>query len=202
MSVWLVVGLGNPGPTYASTRHNVGFMTCDELGKRAGASFSTPRGMRAEALETRVTASGIGGVGGDADRVVLLKPLTFMNDSGNSVGPLTRYFKVPLGNLLVMHDDLDLPLGSVRLRPQGGSSGQRGMASIINRLGTQEFPRMRLGIGRPPGQMDPVDYVLQPFQAQEVELKKMVLDQAADAAETFIRAGIEAAMNKYNGEVG
>lgn len=188
---YLIVGLGNPGLEYKHTRHNFGFMTIEHLAGRLNVTLKCMK-FKAMIAETRL----------DGKLVVLAKPLTFMNDSGNSVGPLTRYFKVPLGNLLVMHDDLDLPLGSVRLRPQGGSSGQRGMASIINRLGTQEFPRMRLGIGRPPGQMDPVDYVLQPFQAQEVELKKMVLDQAADAAETFIRAGIEAAMNKYNGEVG
>ena len=188
---YLIVGLGNPGLEYKLTRHNFGFMTIEHLAGRLNVTLKRMK-FKAMIAETRL----------DGKLVVLAKPLTFMNDSGNSVGPLTRYFKVPLGNLLVMHDDLDLPLGSVRLRPQGGSSGQRGMASIINRLGTQEFPRMRLGIGRPPGQMDPVDYVLQPFQAQEVELKKMVLDQAADAAETFIRAGIEAAMNKYNGEVG
>ena len=188
---YLIVGLGNPGLEYKHTRHNFGFMTIEHLAGRLNVTLKRMK-FKAMIAETRL----------DGKLVVLAKPLTFMNDSGNSVGPLTRYFKVPLGNLLVMHDDLDLPLGSVRLRPQGGSSGQLGMASIINRLGTQEFPRMRLGIGRPPGQMDPVDYVLQPFQAQEVELKKMVLDQAADAAETFIRAGIEAAMNKYNGEVG
>lgn len=188
---YLIVGLGNPGLEYKHTRHNFGFMTIEHLAGRLNVTLKRMK-FKAMIAETRL----------DGKLVVLAKPLTFMNDSGNSVGPLTRYFKVLLGNLLVMHDDLDLPLGSVRLRPQGGSSGQRGMASIINRLGTQEFPRMRLGIGRPPGQMDPVDYVLQPFQAQEVELKKMVLDQAADAAETFIRAGIEAAMNKYNGEVG
>lgn len=188
---YLIVGLGNPGLEYKHTRHNFGFMTIEHLAGRLNVTLKRMK-FKAMIAETRL----------DGKLVVLAKPLTFMNDSGNSVGPLTRYFKVPLGNLLVMHDDLDLPLGSVRLRPQGGSSGQRGMASIINRLGTQEFPRMRLGIGRPPGQMDPVDYVLQPFQAQEVELKKMVLDQAADAAETFIRAGIEAAMNQYNGEVG
>ena len=188
---YLIVGLGHPGLEYKHTRHNFGFMTIEHLAGRLNVTLKRMK-FKAMIAETRL----------DGKLVVLAKPLTFMNDSGNSVGPLTRYFKVPLGNLLVMHDDLDLPLGSVRLRPQGGSSGQRGMASIINRLGTQEFPRMRLGIGRPPGQMDPVDYVLQPFQAQEVELKKMVLDQAADAAETFIRAGIEAAMNKYNGEVG
>jgi len=188
---YLIVGLGNPGLEYKHTRHNFGFMTIEHLAGRLNVTLKRMK-FKAMIAETRL----------DGKLVVLAKPLTFMNDSGNSVGPLTRYFKVPLGNLLVMHDDLDLPLGSVRLRPQGGSSGQRGMASIINRLGTQEFPRMRLGIGRPPGQMDPVDYVLQPFLPQEVELKKMVLDQAADAAETFIRAGIEAAMNKYNGEVG
>jgi len=128
--------------------------------------------------------------------------MTFMNDSGRAVGPLLRFFKVPPDHLLIVHDDLDLPLGSLRLRPTGSSGGQRGVASIIATLGTQDFPRLRLGISRPPGQMDPVAYVLQNFTPAEAELKEMVLNQAADAALTFIREGMQAAMNQYNGEVG
>ena len=128
--------------------------------------------------------------------------MTFMNESGRAVAPLLRFFKLPLSNLLVIHDDLDLPLGMLRLRPTGGTSGQRGMASIITQLGTQDFPRMRLGIGRTPGQMDPVDYVLKDFLPSENELLKIVLQTAVEASQTFINEGLTKTMNKYNGEVG
>ena len=125
-----------------------------------------------------------------------------MNDSGSAVSSLLHYFKVPLERLLVIHDDLDLPLGVLRLRPGGGSAGQRGMQSITEKLGSNAFPRLRFGIGRPPGRMDPADYVLEKFSASEQELLKMTLDQATAAVQTFIRDGLEKAMNQYNGEVG
>ena len=135
------------------------------------------------------------------NKVVLAKPLTFMNESGRSVAPLMRYFKVPTENMLVIHDDLDLPLGTLRIRPSGSSGGQRGIESITKLLGTQEFPRMRLGISRPPGQMEPKDYVLKNFLPNEEELKKIVLRQAIEAIECFIEDGLTSAMNRYNGEV-
>ena len=135
-------------------------------------------------------------------KVVLAKPLTFMNESGRAVAPLLRYFKVPWHNLLVIHDALDLPLGTLRLRPSGHTGGQRGMESISSQLGTNEFPRLRLGISRPPGQMDPKDYVLKNFLPNEEELKKIVIQQAVDAVACFINEGLTAAMNRYNGEVG
>ena len=187
----MIVGLGNPGPAYRHTRHNFGFLAIDEL---------------ADALNLQVKRLKFRAMIGEGrfgeNKVVLIKPMTFMNESGRAVAPLLRFFKLPLSNLLIIHDDLDLPLGTLRLRPTGGTSGQRGMASIITQLGTQDFPRMRLGIGRPPGQMDPVDYVLKDFLPSENELLKIVLKTAVEASQTFITEGLTKTMNKYNGEVG
>jgi PTH1 family peptidyl-tRNA hydrolase len=186
----MIVGLGNPGPAYRHTRHNFGFLAVDELAKELNIQVK------------RLKFKAMIGEGRFNDnKVVLVKPMTFMNESGRAVAPLLRYFKLPLSNLLVIHDDLDLPLGTLRLRPSGGTSGQRGMASIINHLGTQEFPRMRLGIGRPPGQMDPVDYVLKNFLPSENELLATVLRTAVEASQNFINEGLTQTMNKYNGEV-
>lgn len=188
---FLIVGLGNPGDQYRHTRHNFGFMVIDRLAEKLAVSLKKVK-FKALLAESKL----------DGQALILAKPMTFMNDSGRAVGPLLRFFKVPPDHLLIVHDDLDLPLGSLRLRPTGSSGGQRGVASIIATLGTQDFPRLRLGISRPPGQMDPVAYVLQNFTPAEAELKEMVLNQAADAALTFIREGMQAAMNQYNGEVG
>lgn len=186
----MIVGLGNPGPAYRHTRHNFGFLAVDELADELNIQVK------------RLKFKAMIGEGRFNDnKVVLVKPMTFMNESGRAVAPLLRYFKLPLSNLLVIHDDLDLPLGTLRLRPSGGTSGQRGMASIINHLGTQEFPRMRLGIGRPPGQMDPVDYVLKNFLPSENELLAIVLRTAVEASQNFISEGLTQTMNKYNGEV-
>jgi PTH1 family peptidyl-tRNA hydrolase len=187
----LIVGLGNPGDQYRHTRHNFGFMVIDRLAEKLAVSLKKVK-FKALLAETKL----------DGQALILAKPMTFMNDSGRAVRPLLRFFKVPPDHLLIVHDDLDLPLGSLRLRPTGSSGGQRGVASIIATLGTQDFPRLRLGISRPPGQMDPVAYVLQNFTPAEAELKEMVLNQAADAALAFIREGMQAAMNQYNGEVG
>ena len=134
--------------------------------------------------------------------IIIAKPLTFMNKSGEAVAPLVRYFKVPLERLLVIHDDMDLPLGTLRMRPSGGSAGHNGMLSIFDKLGTNAIPRLRVGIGRPPGRMDPADYVLQDFPKGDEELLKMVIAQACEAALAFITTGLEKAMNTYNGEVG
>ncbi len=186
----MIVGLGNPGLAYRRTRHNFGFLAIDKLANELNIPVK------------RLKFKAMIGEGRFGDsKVVLVKPLTFMNESGRAVAPLLRFFKLPLTNLLVIHDDLDLPLGTLRLRPSGGTSGQRGMASIITQLGTQEFPRMRLGIGRPPGQMDPVDYVLKDFLPSENELKKIVLQTAVEASQTFINEGLTTTMNKFNGEV-
>jgi peptidyl-tRNA hydrolase, PTH1 family len=185
---YLIVGLGNPGPEYRHTRHNVGFMLADRLAERLGIKFSR---LESKALVTKGDHMG--------RRIVLAKPHTFMNLSGQAVGALARYYKVPPANLLVAYDDVDLPLGTIRIRPGGGSAGQKGMASIIERLGTQVIPRMRLGISRPPGRMEAADYVLQRFSPAEQELLSPTLDRAADAALLFVVQGLETAMNQYNG---
>lgn len=187
---FLVVGLGNPGREYQGTRHNIGFSVIDRLCKAMGISLSR---MQSKALVGFGTLEGC--------RVVVAKPQTYMNLSGQSVGGLVRFYKAPLEQLLVAHDDIDLPLGTLRLRPEGGSAGQKGMASIIQHLGTQEFARLRMGIGRPPGQKDAANYVLECFSPGEKELLDLFLDRAEAAVRTFLREGIMAAMNQHNGSV-
>lgn len=186
---YLLVGLGNPGNEYRETRHNVGFMLMDKLAARLGAAFSR---VEAQALVTKSEYQG--------RRLILAKPQTFMNLSGKAVGTLLRYYKVPLDHLLVAYDDVDLPLGTLRLRAEGGSAGQRGMKSIIETAGTQAFPRLRIGIDRPPGRMDAADYVLQTFSRQQVELLPGVLERAADAVLKFVVEGIQPAMNQFNAQ--
>jgi len=185
---FLIVGLGNPGREYRQNRHNTGFMAIDRLAERLGVSFSR---LESRALVTKGEYQG--------SRIVLAKPQTYMNLSGQAVGPLLRFYKVPLDNLLVIYDDVDLPLGTLRIRPGGGAGGQKGMSSIIERLGTQDFPRLRVGIGRPPGRMDASAYVLQDFSKTELEILNNTLDRAAEAALVFVAEGIQAAMNSFNG---
>ena len=187
----LIVGLGNPGLAYRHNRHNVGFMVADALADKL------------EIPLKRVKFKAQIGNGKLEDiPIIIAKPLTFMNKSGEAVAPLVRYFKVPLERLLVIHDDMDLPLGTLRMRPSGGSAGHNGMLSIFDKLGTNDIPRLRVGIGRPPGRMDPADYVLQDFPKSDEELLKMVIAHACEAALAFITNGLEKAMNTYNGEVG
>jgi PTH1 family peptidyl-tRNA hydrolase len=187
---YLIVGLGNPGRQYHENRHNTGFMVIDRLADRLGVSFTR---LESKALLTKADHQG--------QRLVLAKPQTFMNLSGQPVGALRRFYKIPMKRLLVVYDDVDLPFGTIRLRPDGGSGGQKGMASIIQRLGTQEFPRLRMGIGRPPGRMDAAAYVLQDFTRQEKEMLNVPLERAVDAVLTFVEYGLDAAMNQYNGAV-
>lgn len=190
-STFLIVGLGNPGREYWENRHNIGFMLVDRLCVRLNVSLN------------RLQAQALVGSTSDGDRkIIFAKPQTYMNLSGQSVQGLMRFYKLPLSNLLVAHDDLDLPLGTIRMRPGGGSAGQKGIASIIERLGTQDFPRLRLGIGRPPGRMDPADYVLQDFSPSDLPLLSETLERAADAALTWISQGLETAMNQFNGAIG
>ena len=185
---YLVVGLGNPGREYRETRHNIGFMIIDQLCKEMGVSMS------------RVQSKALVAIGKlEGQKIVLAKPQTYMNLSGQSVGGLVRFYKTPREQIIVAHDDLDLPLGTIRLRPGGGSAGQKGMESIIQQLGTQNFSRLRLGIGRPPGQMEPAAYVLQTFNRAEQELVELVLARAVAAVRTFVREGLDAAMNQHNG---
>ncbi|HIW30567.1 MAG TPA: aminoacyl-tRNA hydrolase [Candidatus Luteococcus avicola] len=198
MSTWLVVGLGNPGPTYSTTRHNVGFMVVDELARRARVSWSAPRGMRADVAETRMGSAGIGTAGVEADRIVLVKPRTFMNESGQSVGKLAAFHKVPAGQVIAVHDELDLDLGQLRLKLGGGDNGHNGLKSLRKHLGSGDFLRVRYGIGRPPGRQEPADYVLAPIPASLRSDFELETGRAADALEALVSSGLEAAQNRYN----
>ena len=187
---FILVGLGNPGREYRGNRHNVGFMTIDRLSE----AFTIKIG--------KVQAKALVGSGQwEGRKIILVKPQTYMNLSGDAIGSLLRYYKVPLAQLLVAHDDLDLPVGVIRLRPGGGSAGQKGVASTINKVGTQNFPRLRIGIGRPPGQMSAADYVLQDFSKADQEIINPTIDRAVEAVKVFIRDGLEAAMNQFNASV-
>lgn len=189
-NTFLIVGLGNPGREYKDNRHNVGFMLVDRLTVRLVARMSR---VQSHALVASVNYEG--------NKLILAKPQTYMNLSGQSIQGLARFYKMPLENVVVAHDDLDLPFGTIRIRPGGGPGGQKGVASTIERLGTKDFRRLRIGIGRPPGRMDPAAYVLQDFPKADQLLLSEILDRAADAALEFVLHGLNAAMNKYNGEV-
>ncbi len=184
---FLIVGLGNPGPDYRHNRHNVGFMAIDALARALDIPIQ------------RVELRALVGKGLlDGQRVILAKPQTFMNKSGQAVASLARFYKIPVDQILVVHDDLDLPFGNLRLRPEGGTGGHKGMDSIMNRLGTREFPRLRVGIGRPPGRMDPADFVLHDFDPPQQELLPQVLDRAVQAMRAFVLEGVEPAMTMFN----
>jgi PTH1 family peptidyl-tRNA hydrolase len=186
---YLIIGLGNPSRQHRGNRHNIGFMAVDRL--------ATAHGIQSN----RAQNQAIVGDGRIANKsVILAKPQTYMNLSGDSVGPLAKYYKVPIDNILVIYDELDLPFGTIRLRESGGSGGHNGMKSIINHLG-DGFPRMRLGIGRPPGKMPAHAYVLQDFSMDDLPLLYEVLDAAVRACETFVAEGIQLAMSKHNGTV-
>jgi peptidyl-tRNA hydrolase, PTH1 family len=188
----MIVGLGNPGPEYAQSRHNVGFQVVDLLAERHDLEFDRFQ-KRARLAIGRVRTPA-----GSEQRVLVAKPMTYMNASGEAVAPLAAFYKIAPADVLVVFDDLDLPVGRIRLRPGGGSGGQKGMQSIIKHLGSETFPRLRVGIGRPPGQMDPAAYVLRPFSTeQEVEMT-FVRMTAADAIEAWLAFGIESAMNQFN----
>jgi len=187
---YLIAGLGNPGREYRETRHNVGYMLLDRLTVKLNARFTR--------LQSRALVAS---VNYQERKIILAKPQTFMNLSGQSVQGLIHFYKLPLENLLIAHDDLDLPVGTIRIRPDGGSAGQKGMTSILERLGTDEFARIRLGIGRPPGQMQAPDYVLQDFSNADLTVISETLNRAAEAALTWVTDGLEAAMNRFNGIV-
>jgi PTH1 family peptidyl-tRNA hydrolase len=184
---FLVVGLGNPGPGYAGNRHNVGAMVLDELAARAGIRLSPGKGARSRAL------SGEGRLAGR--RVVLARPLTYMNESGGPVRGLLDYHRLPAEDLVVVHDELDIPFSAVRLKRGGGEGGHNGLRSITRSAGTKDYLRVRVGIGRPPGRQDPADYVLKDFSAVERKELDLLIAEAADAAETLLLDGLEAAQN-------
>jgi PTH1 family peptidyl-tRNA hydrolase len=189
-SSYLLIGLGNPGREYQTNRHNFGFMLIDRLAVRLNA-----RGMKVQSKAIVTTTTY------EDRRLILAKPQTYMNLSGQSIQGLANFYKLPLENIVVAHDDLDLPFGTIRMRPGGGPGGQKGVASAIERLGTKDFARLRLGIGRPPGRMDPAAYVLQDFSRDEVKILSELLDRAADATLEFVLNGLDKAMNKYNGSI-
>ena len=187
---YLIIGLGNPGREYKDTRHNIGFMLIDSLAEKLNA-----RGMKVQSKAIVISALY------EERKIILAKPQTYMNLSGQSVQGLLHFYKIPFENLLVAHDDLDIPFGTIRIRPTGGPGGQRGMADTIEQLGTKDFPRLRLGIGRPPGRMQAKDYVLQNFSKDDSKFLPEILSRAADAALEFVMNGLNMAMNKYNGSV-
>ena len=186
---YLLIGLGNPGREYANTRHNFGFMAIDRLAVRLNA-----RGMKVQSKAIVMDSKY------EDHKLILAKPQTYMNLSGQSVQGLAHFYKIPNENLMILSDDLDLPFGTIRIRASGGPGGQRGLSSILEKLGTKDIPRMRLGIGRPPGRMDPADYVLQNFSRDDLKSLSELLDRAADAALEFVTNGLTASMNKFNGD--
>ncbi|MBO2460076.1 aminoacyl-tRNA hydrolase [Actinomadura violacea] len=185
--VWLVVGLGNPGPSYAGNRHNAGFMVLDVLAGRAGGRFKAHKA-RADVLEGRLAGT----------RVVLAKPRTYMNESGGPVKALRDFYKVPVERLVVVHDELDVPFGALRLKRGGGDNGHNGLRSVTRSLSDKEYLRVRFGVGRPPGRMDAAAFVLKDFSAAERKELELEVDRAADAAEALLSEGLEAAQNVFH----
>ncbi|NNG18290.1 aminoacyl-tRNA hydrolase [Naumannella sp. ID2617S] len=196
---WLVVGLGNPGPTYQLHRHNIGYLVLDELARRAGAGFSTPRGMRAEVCETRIGPLGTGAIGPDAQKVILARSRTYMNELGGPVSGLVKYHRIPVEQVIAVHDELDLDQGVLRLKKGGGDNGHNGLKSMRASLGSGDFHRVRFGIGRPPGRQAPADFVLSDFPASVRPELEVDIVRAADAIEALVTDGLAAAQNRFNG---
>ena len=186
--IYLIVGLGNPGKQYENTRHNVGWRVLDRLAAKHGITFGKTE---------HKALTGSGTINGK--KVLLAKPLTYMNLSGDAVQPLAHFYKIPATQLLVIADDLDLPLGTLRIRKMGSSGGQNGLKHILQKMGNQVINRVRFGIGRPPGKMHAADYVLAPFRGDDQILAIEVADRAVAAVETWLTEGVEIAMNRYNG---
>lgn len=183
----LIVGLGNPGKEYASNRHNIGFMAVESFAKQHKIMNLKVQG---KAIVYSGTLHG--------GKVIVAKPQTFMNLSGQSVQSLVNFYKIPLDRIIIVHDDLDLPFGVLRIRPDGGAGGQNGIRSIIEKLGTNEFPRLRVGIDRPPGRMDAAAYVLQDFNKDQTAELPALLEKTVDGLNTWLENGIMDAMNKFN----
>lgn len=184
---WVVVGLGNPGEKYAKTRHNAGAMVLDELLRRNGAT-----------LKRHKSGCAIAEIGVGDQRMVLARPMSYMNESGRPARELIRWYKVPLDQVIVVHDELDIPLGEVRIKVGGGTAGHNGVKSVASHLGSKEFIRVRVGVGRPRGRQDPVDYVLSDFSSSERKELDFIIQEAADAVERIVEVGAERAMNEIN----
>jgi peptidyl-tRNA hydrolase, PTH1 family len=193
MSSWLVVGLGNPGPAFASQRHNVGYRVADELARRMGMRFSAKRGMRAEVAEGRIGPPGV-----DVSQVVLAKSRTFMNETGGAVSRLLSYYKLQPAQMIVVHDELDIDPGQLRVKFDGGDNGQNGLRSLRQSLGTGDFFRVRIGVGRPPGRQDPADFLLSNFPASAREEVAVEIGRAADAVESLVLVGLDRTQNAFN----
>ncbi|RKR88630.1 peptidyl-tRNA hydrolase [Micromonospora pisi] len=188
---WLLVGLGNPGREYAGNRHNVGFMVVDLLAARVGGKFGRHKRTVADVAEGRL---GFGG-----PKLVLVKPLTYMNLSGGPAAALAQFYKVPPAQVIAVHDELDIPYGQLRVKCGGGEGGHNGLRSMSKSLATKEYVRVRFGVGRPPGRQDPADYVLSDFSAAERKELEFQVDRAADAVESVILRGLEWTQNAYHG---
>ena len=202
MTPWLIVGLGNPGPSYFGHRHNVGAMVVDALAVRSGSSLRIHKA-RAAAAEVRLPAPQGGSVGATAagtpgPRAVIATPLTYMNESGGPVAGLLSFYKIPVENLIVIHDDLDIPFADVRLKRGGGEGGHNGLRSITKSAGTRDYLRIRVGIGRPPGRTDAADYVLHDFAGTERSEVPLLISDAADAVERLVAEGLVAAQQQWH----
>ncbi|GEL94980.1 aminoacyl-tRNA hydrolase [Cellulomonas composti] len=198
---WLVVGLGNPGPQYAGNRHNVGQMVLDELARRTGVTFGARGGgLLSKRPQAAVAEARLGVLPGGAPgpRVVLAKPTTYMNVSGGPVAALARYYDVPAERVVMVHDELDIPFADVRLKKGGGEGGHNGLRDTTKALGTKDYVRVRVGVGRPPGRMDAADFVLRNFTAAEAKDVPWLVDAAADAVELVVAQGLEAAQLRYH----
>jgi PTH1 family peptidyl-tRNA hydrolase len=193
---WLVVGLGNPGPGYAGNRHNVGAMVVHELARRHDQAAPTFRAHRARAVVDEVRLGSVRGRPGP--RTLLAVPTTYMNESGGPVAGLLRYFGVPIDRLVVVHDELDLPASVVRVKRGGGEGGHNGLRSVSTSLGTKDYQRVRVGIGRPPGRMDPADFVLRDFGATERRDLPLTVDTAADAVESLVDVGLLETQQRFH----
>jgi PTH1 family peptidyl-tRNA hydrolase len=198
MTPWLIVGLGNPGPAYAGNRHNIGAMVVEELAARAGANLRSHK-VRAVASEVRISVPAGGPPGGaPGPRAVIATPLTYMNESGGPVAGLMSFYKISVENLIVIHDDLDIPFADVRLKLGGGEGGHNGLRSITKSVGTRDYLRIRVGIGRPPGRMDAADFVLHAFSGSERTEVPLLIGDAADAAEHLVTEGLVAAQQHWH----
>jgi PTH1 family peptidyl-tRNA hydrolase len=191
--VWLVVGLGNPGPTYAGNRHNIGYLVTDELARRLGSGWRAHRASRADVVEGRLGAPGT-----DAPRIVLGRPRSFMNELGGPVKALASFYKVPVERIIAVHDELDIDFGTLRTKLGGGDNGHNGLRSMRSSLGSGDFYRVRAGIGRPPGRQSPADFVLSNYSTAERQELQFQIDSAADAVESLITDGLELTQQRFN----